>query len=310
MQVIVFGGTGFVGKNMQSLRPEWLYVGRNKIIENGIEYEWSLDLTDEYSVDHFFKNFSFDDFCVLNLAGVVGGIFFNMSNQNRIMYENIEINKNIFHFSKMYGASKIITSLSTCAWPDQLDKYPYSELDILEGSPPFTNGGYANAKRIAYFEHLLARSEGFNSVCFAPCNLYGPHDNAGPNSHLVSSAVEKILNSKTGESVLFKGDGKPLRQHLYVEDLCKVISDFIVPKYGDQRPLIVSHHQNLSIKEICYTIRDVIGKDVNIEFDGIEKGQYNKESSSAYLKSMYSFNPRSFEVGVYDYLKWLNKKPQ
>ena len=53
-----------------------------------------------------------------------------------------------------------------------------------------------------------------------PTNLYGPNDNYDLNdSHFYPALISKIHQAKIKKILKIWGDGKPLRELLYVDDL-------------------------------------------------------------------------------------------
>ena len=88
-----------------------------------------------------------------------------------------------------------------------------------------TNQYYAIAK-IAGIKlcEALAIQKGFNSICLMPTNLYGPGDNYHKlNSHVLPSLIRKFSEAKIKnmKNVTCWGDGSPLREFLYVDDLAE-----------------------------------------------------------------------------------------
>ena len=66
------------------------------------------------------------------------------------------------------------------------------------------------------------------------------------NSHFVPSLISKVLELQDGDTLELWGTGKPLRQELYVDDLCKIIPKLLL-EHDSELPLIVAPQENLSI---------------------------------------------------------------
>ena len=66
--------------------------------------------------------------------------------------------------------------------------------------------------------------KGFNPICLMPTNLYGPGDNYHKSdSHVLPSLIKKFSEAKNKnmKNVTCWGDGSPLREFLYVDDLAE-----------------------------------------------------------------------------------------
>lgn len=288
-KVLVTGGTGFVGQNLQQFQPDWTYISSR---------DFDLESIDECR--QMIKSFRPD--AIVHLAGKVGGISANASNQASFFDRNLIINFNVLRASREYGVKRLLAALSTCCFPKEVDSYPMREKDMLAGPPEPTNFSYAMAKRILYAQVMAYRSEGLNWSCFTPSNIYGPHDNFNSkDSHFVAALVSKRDQS-------FLGTGEPRRQQLFVKDLCKII-----PRLLELGPcpdnIIVAPPENLSIKEMINIFSEVTGKCKNPKFSGSLDGIMNKECSSELLYSVlgekFYFTP--FKEGIKETYDWYVK---
>ena len=295
--VLVTGGSGFVGKALKRYRPDWDYLS-----------SMDCDLTDKRSVAELFSNRKPD--AVIHLAAKVGGIKENSTNQSLFFYINNMINFNVQHEAPNSGVKRVLSSLSTCCFPDTNSRYPLTEEDILKAEPAETNYCYAYAKRNLYVQSKWCSKE--YSVCyntFTPCNVYGPHDNFDIDTgHFVSGMIRKFYHAKDGDTIEFWGTGRPLRQHIYVEDLAQIIVKLLHDHTTDF-PLIVAPAENLSIKEVIDICRKVTKKKVNIRFNNHLDGQFRKDGSNKRLLGLMrdlEFTP--LEAGLLETYNWYGEQ--
>ena len=200
----------------------------------------------------------------------------------------------------------MLATLSTCVFPDVVDEYPFHEEDLLGGPPASANLSYGYAKRLLWVHIKSMREQhGVNYSCFSPPNLYGPEDNFDlETSHFVPASIKKIHEAGEGSEVEFWGTGKPLRQQLYVDDLCRAIP-ILLEKHHTDSPLIVAPTENLSIKEMAYICRSIIGREVTFTFNGSLNGQFRKDGSNEKFKELApDFEFTSFKEGIKKTYEW------
>jgi GDP-L-fucose synthase len=292
-RVLVTGGSGFLGKRLRHFRPEWFYISSA-----------DCDLMDMNSVKTLFYDFNPD--VVLHLAARVGGIKDNKLNQAEFYYENTMINTNVIHAAYCCNVERVLSSLSTCAFPNEVSNYPFSEESLLTGPPAETNFSYGYTKRSLHVQTLSYRQQyGVNYSTFCPSNIYGPGDYFGSDkSHFIASLVYKIANCEDGDTVEFWGSGSPLRQQLYVDDLCTLIPQ-LIESHNTSSPLIVAPDENLSIKQMIDILLRQIDKKVFIKFNGNLEGQYRKDGSNKRIKKLVKkIKFTSFEDGILQTYKW------
>ena len=293
MTVLVTGGTGFVGRRLQRVRPDWTYLSTA-----------DFDLSDPAACRAMFEHYQPD--AVIHLAARTGGIKESASHQAEFFYRNVITGVNLMHQGYLAGVKRMLIALSTCAWPDVLPHYPFTEEDIFAGPPAPTNLGYGEAKRALYVQTVTYREQyGMDYSCFCPSNLYGPGNNFDPEkSHFVSALIRKVAEARDGETLEMWGTGKPLRQQLFVDDLCRVIPQ-LLEKHNGTAPVIVAPDENLSVAEMCEMLLAEVGKDVRIVFNNRLDGQYRKDGSNAKMRDLigpFDFTP--FRTGVKQTYDW------
>tara|TARA_Y100000310_G_scaffold334572_1_gene414676 strand:- start:761 stop:1678 length:918 start_codon:yes stop_codon:yes gene_type:complete len=279
MKVAVTGGTGFLGKSLQRMVPKWTYLSSSDV-----------NLSSLPELCDFLAEGKFDT--VIHLAARVGGIKDNIDHPAEFFYENTIMNSNVVHACYKTGIKRLLSTLSTCAFPNRAAFYPFAEEELLAGPPAKTNRSYGFTKRALYIQTLAYREQyGLNYSCISPSNLYGPGDNFdSENSHFVPAMVKKFHEAKNGDTLTFWGNGRPLRQQLFVDDLCVAIPHLLV-KHCSDVPLLVVPNENLSIKEMVSACRTIANKDLDIRFEGDSalSGQYRKDGSNRKFKELLPF---------------------
>lgn len=191
----------------------------------------SLDLRNQSKVLEYFKKHKFD--YVINSAGKVGGILANNKFRADFIYDNIMIQSNIIYSSYLTKVKGLIFLGSSCIYPKNA-KIPMRENDLLTGKLEETNEPYAVAK-IAGIKMCESFNFQYNTnyTCLMPCNIYGPNDNYDlATSHFLPALIKKIYfaKQKGKKKVILWGNGKPLREIMYVDDLADACLFFLKKK--------------------------------------------------------------------------------
>lgn len=292
MKYIVTGGSGMLGKHLRQIMPEFTYLSSK-----------DYDLTVEQEVDRMFQDHNPDG--IIHLAARVGGILENLKYPADFYDQNIKINSNVLIASKKYNVRKFLAVLSTCMYPDVVEKYPMTEDDFFKGPPAKANFSYAYTKRCMAVQIDAYRAQyGLNYNYLIPCNLYGEYDNFNDltKSHFITALIKKIIiaEQRGEKKISLFGTGKPLRQFMHAEDLAKVIK-FVVEKDINNSFNVAPPNQNFSINEMAEIALQSLGKvDWKIEYDSEKPdGQYRKDVSCQKMKKyLTNFNFLSLEKGI------------
>lgn len=223
-----------------------------------------LDLLNQQDVSNFFNEERPE--YVFDAAAKVGGIYANDTFSGDFIYENIQIQNNLIHSSWRYGVEKFLFLGSVCIYP-KFAEVPVKEESLLTGYLEPTNDAYAIAK-ISGIKMLQAyhKQYGFKSVSLMPSNLYGPGDNFHPqNGHVIPAMITKFNNSN-GKNVTFWGDGTPMREFLYSDDLADACL-FAMENFENAELVNVGSGYNISIRELAETVAAVVGYDGEISWD-------------------------------------------
>ena len=133
-----------------------------------------------------------------------------------------------------------------------------------------TNEAYALAKisGLKYCE-FLNRQYGTDYISVMPTNLYGPNDNYHPtHSHVLPALIRRFHEAKEAgaHTVTCWGDGSPLREFLYVDDLANLCV-FLMNNYSGNETVNAGTGKELSIRELTELVARVVGYRGAIEWD-------------------------------------------
>jgi GDP-L-fucose synthase len=164
------------------------------------------------------------------------------------------------------GVEKFLFLGSVCIYP-KFAEVPVKEESLLTGYLEPTNDAYAIAK-ISGIKMLQAyrKQYGFKSVSLMPSNLYGLGDNFHPkNGHVIPSMMQKFNNSD-GKSVTFWGDGTPMREFLYADDLADGCL-FAMEHFENAELINIGSGENVTIQDLAKIIAGIVGYTGDIEWD-------------------------------------------
>ena len=259
--IYVAGHRGMVGSAIvRQLQKQ----GYNNLI---LRTHSQLDLTRQHEVESFFAAEKPE--YVFLAAAKVGGIVANNSAPADFMYQNMMIEMNVIHSAWRNGCKKILFLGSSCIYP-RLAPQPMRENCLLTSALEPTNEAYALAKisGLKYCEYLN-RQYGTDYISVMPTNLYGPNDNYHPeNSHVLPALIRRFHEAKINglQTVICWGDGTPLREFLYVDDLADLCL-LLMNNYSGNETVNAGTGKEITIKDLTQTVARIIGYKGQIEWD-------------------------------------------
>ncbi|MCV3429712.1 GDP-L-fucose synthase [Campylobacter lari] len=184
-KIFIAGHKGLVGsailKNLQD-------KGYNNLIYKDRK---ELDLLNQQAVKNFFEKENIE--YVFLAAAKVGGILANNTYRADFIYENLQIQNNIIHYSYLNKVKKLLFLGSTCIYPKNSPQ-PMDEEVLLTSELEYTNEPYAIAK-IAGMKMCESYNLQYNTnfISVMPTNLYGKNDNFNlETSHVLPALLRKI----------------------------------------------------------------------------------------------------------------------
>lgn len=226
-----------------------------------------LDLTCQADVVRFFEDEKPE--YVFLAAAKVGGIVANDTAPADFMYQNMMLEMNVINSAWKTGCRKLLFLGSSCIYP-RLAPQPMPESCLLTSSLEKTNEAYALAKisGLKYCEYLN-RQYGTDFISVMPTNLYGPNDNYHPtHSHVVPALIRRFHEAKENHlgSVTCWGDGSPLREFLYVDDLADLCV-FLMNNYSGNETVNAGTGKEITIRELTDLVASTVGYEGSILWD-------------------------------------------
>ena len=268
-----------------------------------------LDLLDQAATRRFFRSERIEYAFIA--AGLVGGVQANSTRQADFLYENIAIAANTIHAAFEANTEKLLFLGSSCIYP-RMAPQPIPESALLSGPLEPTNEGYAVAKIAALkLCEMYARQYGKRFISAMPTNLYGPGDNFHPDhSHVIPGMMRRFHEAKVegAREVRIWGTGKPLREFMHVDDLADALL-VLMDRYEDVQTINVGSGEEVSIRQLAETMKDVIGFEGAITFDTSKPdGTPRKLLDSTRMRALGWRPKHPLREGLADAYRWAVEK--
>lgn len=301
-KVLIFGGNGLVGSSSSRVFSE---SGNYEVFSS------TRKDTDLFNFKDTQKTISdFNPDIIINCAAKVGGILANNNLRTEFILENLKININIFEACISNPNITIVNLGSSCIYPLDAPN-PIKESSFMEGKLEETNSPYAMAKLSAIeMGRSLNKQYGHKILNLMPTNLYGPNDNFDESSsHVIPGLIRRMYNAKLESDNIFNvwGDGTPLREFLYVDDLSNAIK-FIIENDITEDLLNIGFGEEISIKELALKIKNIVNFNGNIEFDTTKPNGNPRKLLDTTLIRSYGWEPEfSLDNGLELSFNWFTQ---
>ena len=265
MKVLVTGAAGFIGSHLCEMlvqknfdvvafdrynpNNEWGWLEGSKY-----KHDMEVILGDIRDYDSVYKSISGCE-SVFHLAALIG-IPYSYVSPLAYMRTNIDGTYNILEAAKQNDLNQIIIT-STSETYGTAQTIPIKEDHPLVGQSPYS------ATKIAADQLALSYYNSFNIPIkvVRPFNTYGPRQSARA---IIPTVITQILS---GETEISLGNTSPTRDFTYVLDTCLGFLEIYRSKelFGEFTNIGTS--TEVSIKDLCNLIKEIIGKEINIVQD-------------------------------------------
>ena len=301
-KIFVAGHNGLIGsailKRLKKSNYKRIFTRSKKL----------LDLRDQSEVLKYFSKIKPD--AVILAAAKVGGIEANNKFGGNFIYDNLTIQNSVIHSSYLTGVQNLIFLGSSCIYP-KLSKQPIKEKYLLSGYLEKTNEPYAIAK-IAGISLCQSYNKQYklNYKCLMPCNAYGINDNYDPiESHFFPALIKKIVDAirSKKDTISIWGDGKPLRELIYSDDIADACV-FFLKKKTSETLINIGTGKDRSITEYAKFIMKYLGVDFKITYKKTKPNGTMKKVLDVSLAKKYGWvykTPlkKGLAITINDYLK-------
>ena len=182
------------------------------------------------------------------------------------------------------------------------------EAYLLTGPFEPTNEGYAVAKMagIKLTEKINAQF-GKPFVSCLPPNIYGPRDHFDPErGHVMAALLRRFHEALTSDApdISIWGTGAAYREFLHAHDLADAVL-FLLEHYNDKEPINVGTGKDISIRDLAYLLKDIIGFKGEIVFDASKPDGMPRKLLDTSKISALGWTPRiGLREGIKQTYEW------
>ncbi|MFE7344623.1 GDP-L-fucose synthase family protein [Streptomyces griseus] len=270
-----------------------------------------LDLRDTARTETYLKEVRPD--VVVLAAAKVGGIMANSTYPVQFLEDNLRIQLSVIAGAHAAGTERLLFLGSSCIYP-RLAPQPIREDALLTGELEPTNEAYALAKIAGIVQtRSYRRQYGASYISAMPTNLYGPGDNFDlETSHVLPALIRRFHEARRdgAPEVTLWGSGSPRREFLHVDDLAAACVRLLEAYDGDE-PVNIGCGEDLPIRELAETVREVTGYQGRIGWDTSKPDGTPRKLLDVTRLSSLGFKPQiPLRDGVArTYAWWLGQLP-
>ncbi len=256
---LVTGGNSMLGRNISNI------LRREGAIVDDVPHH-TCDLLSHEETRIRFESFRPE--YVIHCAGYNGGIAWNESLPATIFERNTRMGLNVLNCASSYKVHKVVNILTSCAYPNLEE--PLKEEWFLTSEPHSSVACHAYAKRnLLIYGNQLFKQYGLKVVNVIFNNCLGPRDSFDLKKTKVAGAlIRKFIEAKENKNnVIVWGSGNQRRELLFSEDAARGAIEVL--KFYDEinLPINIGTGSDVSIKELAFKIKDIVGFEGEIIFD-------------------------------------------
>ena len=256
------GHTGFVGQNLvkhlRNLNHDVVGLSRQE-----------CDLRQYNEVSACMQALGHVD-AVFNCAANVGSVHYVTKNAASVISDNTLMALNMYNaIHEFLPKTIIVNPFSNCCYVD--GSSIQEEENWLKGEVHPSVFSFGNFKRVLYYiSRCYYMQHNLQSVNLMFPGIYGPGDSTDPNKvHALNGMIIRMLGSVQNNDAEFEiwGTGKPVREWIYIEDVCNIMLDSLELGESIIDPVNIAQGKGFAIAETAGCIASSIGYRGNLTFN-------------------------------------------
>ena len=263
------------------------------------------NLFDSNETSKFFDQNNFDG--IIHLAAISGGIGVSGPKyQATLLEKNLKMTLNILDNVVRKKIKKTLLTLSSGMYSPQT-KMPHEECDLHFGPCHESSYGYFYAKKIIEPMVRSYRDQySLDIIGIVPNGIFGENDNFSEHATMLPSIIKRMfLAKKKNERLTVWGDGSPLREFTFSEDMALAFM-WCFDNYSSNKIINVGSNEELSIKEMVFIVAELMSFDKSkIDFDTTKPlGVFRKSMNNSNFINLSNFKFRTLKEGIKKTIEW------
>lgn len=303
MKILVTGGCGFIGSHIVD---SYIDMGHDVVIIDDLSTGDIKNLNPKakfYEEDicnqNIEKIFQKENFAIVNHHAAQINVRISVDNPLFDARVNLLGSLNLLILGAKYKIKRFIFASSGGAIYGEPETFPITEDFPLDPLSPYGVSKIATEKYLMTFAKLYK----FDYTILRYSNVYGPRQISKSEAGVISIFIDQILNKK--ECIVF-GDGKQIRDYVYVADVVKanILSLDCKPDIFN-----IGTEITTSVNDLIEILSDIVKKKVDHRHSAPRPGEVFKNILD-YSKAVSKLNwePKTkLEQGIlktFEYFSW------
>ncbi|PWS40613.1 GDP-mannose 4,6-dehydratase [Streptomyces sp. ZEA17I] len=309
MKIVITGGAGFIGSNLVRALTEHPRVSRLRVVDNlstgdkanladlDVEF-FEGDVQDAALLDRAFRGAD----AIVHLAALPS-VPRSLQDPLASHHANATGTLQVLEAARRAGGPHVIAASSSSVYGANPHLPKHEDLGSAPMSP------YAVTK-LATEAYLSAYHHSFDLpvLPFRFFNVYGPGQRA---DHAYAAVIPKWISATlAGRPVTIHGDGTQTRDFTYVGTVCDVLTEALLRRIVDPRPVNLAFGSRTSLLDLVQEIERTTGLSVQRKHVPSRVGDVpHSQADSTRLRALFpGFGPVALQQGVPSSVDWLRRQ--
>lgn len=303
MKIVLFGHTGFAGRNVAE------ELDRHQVEWVGGSRSTGLDLRDTAATTEFLARHQPTH--IVNCAAHVGSLNYVTEMAANVVADNTRMILGMYEaVAQACPKTLIINPIANCAYPAEADIF--REGEWWDGHLHRSVLSYGTSRRLLWATaECFEMQYGVRSIHLLTPNMYGPYDSTDPNkAHALNALISKFVKAEhlAEPELSIWGTGLPVREWLYACDFARLVWEVLENpnRAGLEQPTNLAQNDGLSVKELVNVIQAKFCYHGKLTWDASKTdGAPKKVMDNAKFRQVFpEFKFTNFQEGIAETVKY------